>query len=45
MKWRSQKHSPTPASIETWPVIGVRLKSAWSLASMKITEARRNLPL
>jgi predicted PurR-regulated permease PerM len=33
---------PPPASIETWPVIGVPLKSAWSLASTNITAALRN---
>jgi len=33
---------PPPASIEAWPVIGVPLKSAWSLASTNITAALRN---
>jgi len=30
---------PPPASVENWPVIGVPLKNAWSLASTNITTA------
>jgi predicted PurR-regulated permease PerM len=30
---------PPPASVETWPVIGIPLKNAWSLASTNITAA------
>jgi predicted PurR-regulated permease PerM len=33
---------PPPANIEIWPVIGVPLKSAWSLASTNITTALGN---
>lgn len=33
---------PPPPNIETWPVIGVPLKSAWSLASTNITAAIKN---
>ncbi len=33
---------PPPTSVETWPVIGVPLKNAWSLASANITAALRN---
>src|SRR5206468_5549950 len=33
---------PPPASIETWPVIGVPLKSVWSLASTNIATALRS---
>jgi len=33
---------PPPTSIETWPVIGVPLKKAWSLASTNITTAARS---
>ncbi len=37
---------PPPASIETWPVIGVPLKSVWSLASTNIAlrEPRTHSP-
>ena len=30
---------PPPASVETWPLIGVPLKNAWSLASTNVTAA------
>jgi predicted PurR-regulated permease PerM len=30
---------PPPPSIETWPLVGVPLKSAWSLASTNLTTA------
>jgi len=30
---------PPPASVESWPIIGVPLKSAWSLASTNIASA------
>ena len=30
---------PPPAGVETWPLVGVPLKSAWSLASTNITAA------
>jgi predicted PurR-regulated permease PerM len=33
---------PPPASVETWPVIGIPLKDAWSLASTNITTALRS---
>jgi predicted PurR-regulated permease PerM len=33
---------PPPASIETWPVIGVPLKSVWTLASTNIATALRS---
>lgn len=33
---------PPPASVETWPVIGIPLKNAWSLASTNITTALRS---
>jgi predicted PurR-regulated permease PerM len=33
---------PPPASVETWPIIGVPLKSAWSLASTNITTALKS---
>jgi len=33
---------PPPAGVETWPLIGVPLKSAWSLASTNITSALRS---
>lgn len=32
---------PPPAGVETWPLVGVPLKSAWSLASTNITAAVR----
>jgi predicted PurR-regulated permease PerM len=32
---------PPPAGVETWPFVGVPLKSAWSLASTNITSALR----
>lgn len=31
-----------PASVETWPVIGIPLKNAWSLASTNITTALKS---
>ena len=34
---------PPPAGVETWPVVGVPLKTAWSLASTNITTALRSL--
>jgi len=33
---------PPPASVETWPLIGVPLKNAWSLASTNVTAALRS---
>jgi predicted PurR-regulated permease PerM len=33
---------PPPAGVETWPFVGVPLKSAWSLASTNITTALRS---
>lgn len=33
---------PPPASIETWPVVGVPLKRAWSLTSTNTAAALRN---
>lgn len=33
---------PPPASVETWPVIGIPLKNAWSLASTNITTALKS---
>ena len=33
---------PPPTSIETWPVVGVPLKSGWSLASTNTTAALRS---
>lgn len=33
---------PPPAGVETWPLVGVPLKSAWSLASTNITTALRS---
>ena len=33
---------PPPAGVETWPIVGVPLKNAWSLASTNITAALRN---
>jgi predicted PurR-regulated permease PerM len=33
---------PPPASIESWPVIGVRLKDAWTLLSTNATTALRS---
>jgi predicted PurR-regulated permease PerM len=33
---------PPPASIESWPVIGARLKSAWTLLSTDTTTALRS---
>jgi predicted PurR-regulated permease PerM len=33
---------PPPSGIETWPFVGVPLKSAWSLASTNITAALRS---
>lgn len=33
---------PPPAGIEAWPVVGVPLKSAWSLASTNTTSALRS---
>jgi len=32
---------PPPAGVETWPLIGVPLENAWSLASSNITSALR----
>jgi predicted PurR-regulated permease PerM len=33
---------PPPAGVETWPLVGIPLKSAWSLASTNITAAVKN---
>lgn len=33
---------PPPAGVETWPVIGIPLKNAWSLASTNITTTLRS---
>lgn len=33
---------PPPSGVETWPFVGVPLKSAWSLASTNITAALRS---
>jgi predicted PurR-regulated permease PerM len=33
---------PPPAGVETWPFVGIPLKSAWSLASTNITAALRS---
>jgi len=33
---------PPPAGVETWPVIGIPLRNAWSLASTNITTALRS---
>ena len=33
---------PPPVNVETWPVIGIPLKNAWSLASTNITTALRS---
>ena len=33
---------PPPSGVEAWPVVGVPLKNAWSLASTNITAALRN---
>jgi len=33
---------PPPAGVETWPLVGVPLKSVWSLASTNITAAIRS---
>ena len=33
---------PPPASVETWPLIGIPLKNAWSLASTNTTAALRS---
>ena len=33
---------PPPVSVETWPVIGIPLKNAWSLASTNMTTALRS---
>jgi predicted PurR-regulated permease PerM len=34
---------PPPAGVENWPLVGVPLKSAWSLASTNITSALMNI--
>jgi len=33
---------PPPAKVETWPVIGVPLKNAWTVASTNLTSALRS---
>lgn len=33
---------PPPSGVETWPLVGVPLKSAWSLASSNITAALKS---
>ena len=33
---------PPPASVETWPIVGVPLKNVWALASRDLTEAVRS---
>jgi predicted PurR-regulated permease PerM len=33
---------PPPSSVDTWPVIGIPLKNAWSLASTNITAALKS---
>lgn len=33
---------PPPASVETWPIVGVPLKNVWALASRDLSEAVRN---
>ncbi len=34
---------PPPAGVETWPLVGVPLKNAWSLASTNMTSALINI--
>jgi len=33
---------PPPAGVETWPVIGVPVKNAWSMASSNLTDVLKN---
>lgn len=33
---------PPPAGLETWPVVGVPLKNAWSMASSNLTDLLKN---
>jgi len=42
LKEENPKLPALPASIESWPVIGVRLKAAWSLVSTNLSTALRS---
>jgi len=42
LKEEIPKIPPPPASIESWPVIGVPLKNAWSLVSTNLSAALRS---